>query len=1533
MQRKSRKRFLPLSDSSLHKNSSYRSGLGKISRRDTAEIHDDIFESNADQTPMELVDDAPNFADDNNFNQAPNKKNNPQQQQQFRNGHEEEDEEEESLYFKKDEEESLAEAEYDDQEIMGGENQQNEEEEETEEEDDEDDEDDDDTVEGDGIDDEDKKSTHPYITIEKVIKDSGFNVLEMVDSQLEQLKIKLKKPLDDSALLHTHNTNITKGGFIRTLRSIVDRNKMSLQAETELLNLIHQSFGSINGGLNLPLSNTNNSSSNILVVDDDATNTTATNTTTSSYEDYLSDNYCLLTFDVCRNNDFVFVGAHRNRTHCLHCNEFRYKPCPVCRKVDHCIHSLRNRSAHRTIQYRPLITVIYQLLNTKKFVDAILYNNIDSKYAGDDNEYFDIMDADVPKANMEELKMKYEKWNQQQQHAFHRGKHVIHIPLLFRLMYDGAQIFKSIYSVFWPLFIGIINLPPCARHALGGGLFLSTLYTSEKDSFLEYFILNHCLIPELKRLEQGFSVEIDNILYYVNGRMILHVLDTPALSKHLGCKHRGNAYCMLCRLVKGCYRKSIKRSVYTGHRRLLPQNNFLRFRGQFLNCCPDNFYIDASIFVQALKDAIVKLPEDSNSVCVRLYRELNKHQKTKHLKLCKDAIKIDELNTIGDQRTYVNDEEYMKCFLESPDKSYLFYPFFDFRKYKEYKRVEDKTYIKNGRKADQRRISVKGVFGEWLFYKQLPYASIKLHACWDGFHALMNWVDRLMELLRGGPNFGSMQGNRHTVAVRKHCRALRSHASLYKYTSLTSDQAISLLVPTKSKEEKQSTKVANTAVYKKKFSSSGSSSHHSAASSSSSTEKLLPEEETTKKSDVHFLCEDFRPVYELPRNIVYKIDAWVNSINIPTGYANEFQIMFPMQRKGFLRGTSMIQLMSALMDFILLAVPLAELPKQYRSFLSLSSILYSIMLRPSIKKDVLYDFEKQITELVSMFEGLFPESEMQLTVHQLIDIVHYIKHMGPISGWWTLPVERAIGTMKQFLPKGGASMESVVTKRYLRYETSELLNFYNGVSDDDNRRVGESPSSSTTTTHPHQQKQKVTLKLFNNPSTFVKPSGQIIFTDRTFAFPKERISSSSPYNTTGATRNKFLASRYELSHLLDSMIDSIIYRLNNDLNKAIEVSSLMRLYIHYETHLYKTNSILQWNRKDLSDKHKLKSNEHEPNEFLNFILEMYWFLTSINQGLIGLKIDAFRRVVYNVDEVFCPLLVEEGYSLKTHIVDKGKLLKTEIQTIKDIIEGNVSIRIENYCDILGTTLRGRGIHCREIEPPTIRENETFIPRNPHNVLKENWHERKQFSSWCKFRSELDDESNKLQIGQINAFLCIQFKSDTYLDGSIFASVTCRRAIPQNNSHYIPGKDNNMNIILAHKDSLSYDSTKLFVDVVQIVPTPLLVCGIENVDNATLYNQIKPTINDIVKSARPILLENGNIRKSFAQSADKVSEMYSKENSDRVFAIILLDLLRHRNYIKYNNAFDNFVRVNKLNNPKSSVNYASIVFENSFGRIK
>eukprot|EP00975_Prorocentrum_lima_P047935 10024066-Prorocentrum_lima.AAC.1 len=85
---------------------------------------------------------------------------------------------------------------------------------------------------------------------------------------------------------------------------------------------------------------------------------------------------------------------------------------------------------------------------------------------------------------------------------------------------------------------------------------------------------------------------------------------------------------------------------------------------------------------------------------------------------------------------------------------------------------------------------------------------------------------------------------------------------------------------------------------------------------------------------------------------------------------------------------------------------------------------------------MLDELHKQVLEFISLHEAIFPPSESHFIIHELAEIPKFMKHYGPVRGWWTLFGERLLSTLKSFTPDGGRSFAKHIWQRYVEFDAN-----------------------------------------------------------------------------------------------------------------------------------------------------------------------------------------------------------------------------------------------------------------------------------------------------------------------------------------------------------------------------------------------------------------------------------------------------------------------------------------------------------------
>ena len=293
--------------------------------------------------------------------------------------------------------------------------------------------------------------------------------------------------------------------------------------------------------------------------------------------------------DQCINDCFVYAGDNSVLFSCPICKEIRFRPCTraMCGgrgRSTSCEHLKTDGVAYKQIFYRPLLLLIVDLLKTPNFITALNYERKSHKLS-ETKQYADFMDGDVAVDHLSSMDDIFLDWKQKMEQ---RNK-AVSVKLLLSEFYDGGQLFKNHVSNFWGLMTQILNLPPSYRGKLGVGMFVQAIYAG-RHANAEKFLFTDNFVEELIGLYHGVEIVILEIRYFIQARLVLHILDTRAAEPMLCLQSTSNskAGCPICRGVTGVH--DGRKCVYIGHRHLLSTEHYLRFLGQSGKCCPEDFY-------------------------------------------------------------------------------------------------------------------------------------------------------------------------------------------------------------------------------------------------------------------------------------------------------------------------------------------------------------------------------------------------------------------------------------------------------------------------------------------------------------------------------------------------------------------------------------------------------------------------------------------------------------------------------------------------------------------------------------------------------------------------------------------------------------------------------------------------------------------------------------------------------------------------------------------------------------------------------
>jgi hypothetical protein len=585
------------------------------------------------------------------------------------------------------------------------------------------------------------------------------------EKYIAQAKAEEKLNSDDEILLSNYcPQSLTKGNFARDLNDFSILFHIPPSGMDNLLAILKKNLPNINW----------------------PTSITKRGVVKSVAKDFCKDDNRILEFHVCpKLGCMAFVGRNAEDVQCSKCSAQRFTHCThkdcETKMYYECTHTLKYRVSLKSLFYRPITTLLLQLLETKGFLHAIKYSFRDKT---NNCKYIDASDGSTYQKNSKEM---IEIYND----TF--GKMTSEKPIMINILlgqwYDGCAIFKNKVSPFWPMNIVILNLPPSYRIKLGVGMFLLTVFTGVSKSNSEDFFLRHLLVGELKALCKGVKFTIGGKDYFVQVRMILTMLDTKAVEGYLKVQGAASlAGCFFCKHGKG-YNNGKIPVCYPAPRNTLPLSHFLRKFGQSGCCCPKDFFVHSSKKLKQIvppEEPEVGEPEVPPKKPTDVQQELILPKKKGRLDVCdKDHSKLIRkfYGTSESPWTWEFPEVDMTIFNEV-----LYYPHCDYRKYVQYERRTNQSYLINGKEARENRRkypkksnaanAVNGVHDNWPM-SELKYCDIQ-DVCWGPMHSLINIASNIIEDWKNSrtPN----------DTVINYCKATLSHPDLYTYIDQTNNK-------------------------------------------------------------------------------------------------------------------------------------------------------------------------------------------------------------------------------------------------------------------------------------------------------------------------------------------------------------------------------------------------------------------------------------------------------------------------------------------------------------------------------------------------------------------------------------------------------------------------------------------------------------------------------------------------------------------------------------------------------------------------
>ena len=589
-----------------------------------------------------------------------------------------------------------------------------------------------------------------------------FNIINEIFKKIKNNELLLNNQFEDTTPLTKSNYS-TKGELSKSLKQLFAENRIHKNIMDPLLAVLYKHIPEVNWPIN-----------------------DNKKTIKNSIYTKQNDNR-MLEFHVCPDEACcAFVGNYSNHIICPHCKALRFTKCSHkdCRfkNYESCTHSIHNRVSQKSLFFRPVTILIYTLLKTKGFLTAL---KCTFREKTENYKYIDLQDGSTYKTNLKEMVARYnENFN-----SLSKDRRPHMINLLLGQFFDGCQIYKKKYSVFWPLNFIILNLPPNYRIKLGAGMFNLSIYTSKCKSNVEDFFLRNLAVGELKELEKGIQMCLGGVEYFIQARMILTILDTIGLEDYLKVQtNQSIAGCFVCNHGEG-YNYLLDRIVYIGHRNLVGLRHYTRNFGVTKKCCPENYYThstqkfreDFEVFNHS-KITITKKKNFLNNMLIP-------HGNKFYICDNKNTENVRDFLLDADSRwDWYHDEPQFEMHIFEKD---LYFHNCDYRPFKSHKRISTAEYIQCGnivkaKVAENPNLKMKfrvykGIKGKWPL-TELSYSKVKVETDinWGPMNTLGNVCLNLILNWKGERINTKISGGKGKII--EYCQLTGTHPDLYTGT-------------------------------------------------------------------------------------------------------------------------------------------------------------------------------------------------------------------------------------------------------------------------------------------------------------------------------------------------------------------------------------------------------------------------------------------------------------------------------------------------------------------------------------------------------------------------------------------------------------------------------------------------------------------------------------------------------------------------------------------------------------------------------
>jgi len=702
--------------------------------------------------------------------------------------------------------------------------------------------------------------------------------------------------------------------------------------------------------------------------------------------------------------------------------------------------------------------MIQDLLAIPKFEYYLNYERLHNR-RHNSHRLSDFMDGEIARAHLKDMEKDGREWIAMD--PDNRGDSIL-INLLLSEFYDSGQLFKSYVFDFWPLCIGILNMPPSLRGKIGLSYFLAALYTG-KHTEAERIMFNDLVCEELRCLYEGIEYDVNGKKYFIQARLVMHILDTKAAEPVMGYQSNANSNfgCSNCGGVTGIHIGN--KCVYLGNRNYLPQLNVTRFFGQTGYCCPAGFYDHENKGQWHVEEHFHHLDVKKYETFFADKWEIVPHVINKSKKATKSITSSDQrrdtVNSILSKPSikYVLDGKFSACDGNEKTKStilnflfhehaqyqwfhtgefgfeeifklfvgeYLYYRHQDYRTQKPYRRETYDQYLiyaaeaelLNSRSKAKAKKCVNGIQGLW-YWIRLQYADLETQFTWPLVHAISGVVVKILKMII---NDHYQKGKGAIFLKLKKLRAPKE----------------------KKRQRVRGVAKVNTEAKEGDYCIEADGESEVGDSDDEGGEKFVDKESENEDEEDENKKKQFRPPYakrKAPYQVFSKcntdsVQAWLDCVLLPPGLSDDWSVS--LTSPSSMKISQKLRMLLCYWDFVMESL---HIHKAYKTLFRMLALDMTRLLSYSIEKSEVENLLYCVIETNGVWEGMMPTESNTFQVHELVDLPLSFKYYGPPSAVSELPGERMMKKMKDWKLKtnlgGNLSFLKTIMRKQIHFES------------------------------------------------------------------------------------------------------------------------------------------------------------------------------------------------------------------------------------------------------------------------------------------------------------------------------------------------------------------------------------------------------------------------------------------------------------------------------------------------------------------